>query len=171
MNTLTLSRNQSLELRLTRSFRGTNTTDIYRINPTITREDKPKSIASEKEHSSSNTISSAAHESITIDIELPTIPIEIDHEEDIPHKRFSFYEEDDNIIIEDERDGKVYVVNNPSSPTATPSATTQKSSKEQNDRWQKKYNGSYLKILNRFSYISYILNKIKNLKEYTIFLT
>lgn len=148
MNTITLSRNQSLELRLTRNLRRTNTPEIYRINDC----DRPKSIVSEREQRSPSDMNGSAvqDDSIAIDMELPTIPIEFDRDEDIS-QRFSFYEEDENIIIEDETDGKVYVINNSTSPTTTP-ATTQsidsnsqisnfnifpqfkKSSKEQNDR-------------------------------------
>jgi hypothetical protein len=143
VNTLTISRNQSLELRLTRNLRRTNTPEIYRTNDF----DKQKSIASESEHTPSNATNSAVQDDNTaIDIELPAIPIEINNEEDIS-QRFSFYEEEESIIIEDETNGKVYVVNNSPSPTTTPATDSgsqknnfnlfpmfKKSSKEQIDR-------------------------------------
>ncbi|PKY41739.1 hypothetical protein RhiirA4_315068 [Rhizophagus irregularis] len=145
VNTITLSRNQSLELRLTRNLRRTNTPEIYNC-------DRPKSIVSEREYTPSDMNSSVVqNDSTAIDMELPTVPIKIDRDEDIS-QRFSIYEEDENIIIEDETDGEVYVINNSTSPTTTPPATTQaidsnsqksdlnlfplfkKSSNEQNDR-------------------------------------
>lgn len=145
MNTITLSRNQSLELRLTRNLRRTNTPEIYNC-------DRPKSIVSEREYTPSDMNSPVVqNDSTTIDMELPTVPIKIDRDEDIS-QRFSIYEEDENIIIEDETDGEVYVINNSTSLTTTPPATTQaidsnsqksdfnlfplfkKSSNEQNDR-------------------------------------
>ncbi|RGB39058.1 Sodium/hydrogen exchanger family-domain-containing protein [Rhizophagus diaphanus] len=148
VNTITLSRNQSLELRLTRNLRRTNTSEIYRINDC----DRPKSIISEIEYTPSDMNNSVVqNDSTAIDMELPTIPIKIDRDEDIS-QRFSIYEEDENIIIEDETDGEVYVINNSTSPTTTPPATIQaidsnsqksdfnlfslfkKSSNEQNDR-------------------------------------
>ncbi|GBC06035.1 hypothetical protein RclHR1_06580007 [Rhizophagus clarus] len=144
VNTLTLSRNQSLELRLTRSFRrGTHTpTETCRIDDL----GRQKSIISERAHTPSNMTSSAVQDdnNITIDMDLPIVPIKVENDEDIS-QRFSFYEEDDNIIIEDETDGKVYVISNSPSPNITPPATIQATdnnshksnfnlSKEQNDR-------------------------------------
>ncbi|CAB5375536.1 unnamed protein product [Rhizophagus irregularis] len=144
VNTITLSRNQSLELRLTRNLRRTNTPEIYNC-------DRPKSIVSEREYTPSDMNSPVVqNDSTAIDMELPTVPIKIDRDEDIS-QRFSIYEEDENIIIEDETDGEVYVINNSTSLTTTPPVTTQansnsqksdfnlfplfkKSSNEQNDR-------------------------------------
>jgi len=161
VNTLTLSRNQSLELRLTQSFRrGTNAPQIYRINSNMIREttsritlDEPKSIISEKEHAPSNMNSSVVqNEDITIDMELPTI---IDHDEDIPHKKFSIYEEEENIIIEDETDGNVYVINNsPSSittPTTTPPTTTPPITTQEIDSDSQKSNSDFFSLFKKSS--------------------
>ncbi|RIA97144.1 Sodium/hydrogen exchanger family-domain-containing protein [Glomus cerebriforme] len=137
VNTLTISRNQSLELRLTRSLRrGADAPDIYRINPNTIPEttssetrndlDKPKLI---KECTPSIISSSIVQdEDITINVtdtnakesDEQIIPFEI---EDLSHKRFSIYEEEENIIIEDETEGKVYVINNPPLPPTTPTTT------------------------------------------------
>ncbi len=48
---------------------------------------------------------------------IATIPLEIGHKS----HEFSVYEEDKNVIIEDETEGKVYVINN---PHTTPEAST-----------------------------------------------
>jgi hypothetical protein len=166
VNTLTISRNQSLERYPTpilRSFRrGTNTSAVYKIDSGTIPETSSYSASgaqnvAEKEPSPSINTSIVQDDTITPDVTIDvnakeieehaphTIPLKINnHNED--SSRFSIYEEDDNIIIEDEVNGNVYVINNP------PSATTQgtdtnsqrsyfnlfplfnKSSQEQNDR-------------------------------------
>jgi len=111
----------------------------------------------EKEPSSSITTSTVQDDTITPDVTIDVntkelgeqassaTPLKInDHNEGA--SRFLIYEEDDNIIVEDEINGNVYVINNPSSATTQETDTNSqrshfnlfplfnKSSQERNDR-------------------------------------